>query len=68
MKRMTDVLCSTRQSIRIGGEVILTTQVRQRFLLLDYGHLEYMFDSLHRNTTEAHNTRAYLLAALYNAP
>ena len=65
---MTDVLCSTRTAIRIGGEVIPTTQVRQRLLSLDYGHLEYVFDCLRRNTTEVRNIRAYLLAMLYNAP
>lgn len=65
---MTDVLCSTLPAIRIGGEVIPTAQVRQRLLSLDYGHLEYVFDSLHRNTTEVRNIRAYLLTTLYNAP
>lgn len=65
---MTDVLCSTRPAIRIGGEVIPTTQVRQRLLSLDYGHLEYVFDCLRENTTQIRNIRAYLLTALYNAP
>lgn len=65
---MTDVLCSTRPYIRIGGEDIPTAQVRRRFLTLDYGHLEYVFDCLRRNTTEVRNIRAYLLTALYNAP
>lgn len=65
---MTDVLCSTRPAIRIGGESIPTAQVRQRLLSLDYGHLEYVFDCLRRNTTEVRNIRAYLLTTLYNAP
>ena len=65
---MTDVLCSTRPAIRIGGEVIPTAQVRQRLLSLDCGHLEYVFDCLRENTTQIRNIRAYLLTALYNAP
>lgn len=65
---MTDVLCSTRPTLRIGGEDIPTSQVQERFQMLDYGHLEYIFDCLRRNTTEIRNIRAYLLTALYNAP
>ena len=65
---MTDVLCSTRATVRIGGEDIPTAQVRCRFRTLDRSHLEYVFECLRRNTTEVRNIRAYLLTALYNAP
>lgn len=65
---MTDTLCSTRPTLRIGGEEIPAEQVKGRFLSLDYGHLEYVFDCLRRNTTQIRNIRAYLLTALYNAP
>lgn len=65
---MTDVLCSTRTTVRIGGEDIPTAQVRRRFRTLDRSHLEYIFECLRRNTTEVRNIRAYLLTALYNAP
>lgn len=65
---ITDVLCSTRATVRIGGEDIPTVQVRHRFLMLGRSHLEYVFECLRRNTTEVRNIRAYLLTALYNAP
>ena len=65
---MTDVLCSTRTTVRIGGEDIPTAQVRHRFLMLGRNHLEYVFECLRHNTTEVRNIRAYLLTALYNAP
>lgn len=65
---MTDILCSTRPTIRIGGEELPAEQVKDRFSSLDYGHLEYVFDCLRRNTTQIRNIRAYLLTALYNAP
>ena len=42
--------------------------MKGRLLSLDYGHLEYVFDCLRRNTTQIRNIRAYLLTALYNAP
>ena len=65
---ITDVLCSTRDTGRIGGEDIPTAQVCHRFLMLGRSHLEYVFECLRRNTTEVRNIRAYLLTALYNAP
>lgn len=65
---ITDVLCTTRPAIRIGGEELPTAQVRERFYRLDAGHLEYVFDCLRRSTTQIRNIRAYLLTALYNAP
>ena len=65
---MTDVLCSTRTTVRLGGEDIPTAQVRHRFLMLGRSHLEYVFECLRRNTAEIRNIRAYLLTALYNAP
>ena len=54
--------------MKTGGEEIPAEQVKGRFLSLDYGHLEYVFDCLRRNTTQIRNIRAYLLTALYNAP
>lgn len=63
-----DVLCTTRPTVRIGGEDIPTAQAQDRFYRLDHGHLEYVFDCLRRNTTQIRNIRAYLLTALYNAP
>ncbi len=65
---ITDVLCSTRPTLRIGGEELPTSQVKSRFLALDSSHLEYVFDCLRNNTTQIRNIRAYLLTALYNAP
>ena len=65
---ITDVLCSTRATLRIGGEELPTAQVKERFYKLDYSHLEYVFDCLRKNTTKIRNIRAYLLTALYKAP
>lgn len=65
---MVDTLCSTSPTIRIGGGDVPTEQVKERLSRLDCSHLEYVFDCLHRNTTQIRNIRAYLLTALYNAP
>lgn len=65
---LVDALCSTSPTIRIGGGDVPTAQVKERLLRVDSSHLEYVFDCLHRNTTQIRNIRAYLLTALYNAP
>lgn len=65
---MADVMCSTQQTIRIGGNDIPLTQVQARFYRLDYSMMVYVFESLHRNTTKVRNIRAYLLTTLFNAP
>lgn len=65
---ITDVLCSTRPMLRIGGELLPTQQVQERFRQLEYDHLEYVIESLRRSTAQVFNVRAYLLTILYNAP
>lgn len=55
---MCDVLCTTRATVRIGGEDIQTDQVQDRFYRLGNGHLEHVFNCLRRNTREVHNIRA----------
>ncbi len=65
---ITETLYSTRTTIRINGEDIPSEQVKARFLTLNHEHVNYIFESLARNTTDIRNIRAYLLTALYNAP
>ena len=65
---IVDTLCTTRPTVRIGGDYISAAVVKERFLRLEYEHLEYVFDCLRRNTTQVRNIRAYLLTTLYNAP
>ncbi|AMJ41476.1 DUF6017 domain-containing protein [Anaerotignum propionicum] len=65
---MLDIVCSNAQTTRIAGQDIPTTVVKSRFLKLDSSHIEYVFDSLSKNTTKINNIKAYLLTSLYNAP
>ena len=65
---ITETLCSTRPTIRIGGEDMPAEQVKSRFLTLNCEHVNYVFESMARNSTDIRNIRAYLLTALYNAP
>ena len=65
---LADILCSSKATIRISGEQLPLAAVKDRFLKLDQSHMEYVFDSLKKNTTSIRNIRGYLLTALYNAP
>ena len=65
---MTDVLCSTRPTMRIGGEELSIEVIKARFWRLDQSHIEYVLDRMKETTTKIRNIRGYLLTALYNAP
>ena len=56
---ITDTLCSTRPTIRIGGEEIPIEAVKDRFWRLEQSHIEYVFDRMKENTTKIRNIRGY---------
>lgn len=65
---ITDVLCSTQATFRIGGTQFKSQIVRERLLTLRQAHVEYALDCMAKNTTKIRNIRGYLLTVLYNAP
>lgn len=65
---MAEVCCSTKSTIRICKEEVPTGIVKNRFLKLNYEHISYVMDCLNHNTTRIGNIKAYILAALFNAP
>ena len=64
---MVEVCCSKRDSIRISGNEFPTAVVKSRFLKLTKEHIDYVLESMRKNTTLIRNIKAYTLAALYNA-
>ena len=52
----------------IGGEEIPIAAVRERLGQLDRFHITYVLDCMQKTNTPIRNIRAYLLAALYQAP
>ncbi len=64
---ITDTYCSPESYVRIGKREIPIATVRQRLLMLTAEHIEYVINSLERNTTEIKNMRAYMLTSLYNS-
>ena len=68
LELVTDVICSTRPTIRIGCEEVSAKAVKDRFWQLDQSAVEYVFERMGENTRKIYNIRGYLLTALYNAP
>lgn len=65
---MLEAVCSTKKTIRIGGEDRPAEVVKSRMMKLGQFHVEYVLETLGKNTTEVRNIRNYLLTTLYNAP
>lgn len=68
LKIMTDVANASTPTVMIGRQEIPTVIVRQRFLMLDATHIEYVLECIHQSKARIHNIHAYLLTALYRAP
>ena len=65
---MLEVVCSNRKTIRISGEDKPTALVKSCMLKLDFSHVEYILETLAKNTTHIRNIKSYLLTTIYNAP
>ena len=54
-------------TVRISGMDKPAALVKNRFMKLNYSHIEYVLFSLQRNTSKVANIRSYLLTTLYNS-
>ena len=66
-QKVTQVLCR-QDYILIASNQYPASVVKSKLLKLNYFHIEYVLECLHRNTTKVTNIRKYLLAVLFNAP
>ncbi len=65
---MLEIVMNRSPTVRIGREAEYpTVYVRERFRKLRREHIEKVLDGISENTTRVYNTKAYLLAALFNA-
>ncbi len=66
---MLEVALARTPTMKIGRDAEYPTAfVQQRFNQLTSTHIEKVLEAIQENTTRVWNTRAYLLAALFNAP
>ncbi len=68
VEMMAEACCTRRDFVHIGGNDIPSGAVKKRFLKLNREHIVYVLDCMKENTTLVRNIKAYILAALYNAP
>lgn len=64
---MLDVILSKEDKIKVSGRYISKEIVKSRFLLLKYEHIEYVLESIRKNSKKATNIRNYLITCLYNS-
>ena len=62
-----EVVVSESSSILVASERYPAALVKSKLLKLNYSHIEYVLECLHKNTTKVQNIKKYLLAALFNA-
>lgn len=66
---MLEVALCESPTIRIGRRrEYPTALVQGRFARIDSSHIERLLDAIQENTVPVRNTKAYLLAALFDAP
>lgn len=65
---IVETVCTSRRTIRIAGDDHPAELVKSKFLKLNSGHIEFVFDCLRENTTKIRNIKQYLRAVLFNAP
>ena len=66
---MLEVALTRTPTMKIGRDAEYPTAfVQQRFQQITATHIEKVLDGIRENTPRVWNTRAYLLAALFNAP
>lgn len=64
---MVEVAMNRSKTIKLGRDAEYPTEyVQERFRKIDAGHIEKVMDGIRENTTLVHNTKAYLMAALFN--
>ncbi len=65
---IVEMVVGKRDSLVIGGAEYPQSIIRQRFLSLDAGHIEYAMWKISENLGEIHNMKKYMIATLFNAP
>ena len=65
---MVEVAMNRSKTVKIGRDAEYpAAYVRDRFRKLTGEHIRKVLEGIGENTTRVYNTRAYLLAALFNA-
>lgn len=65
---IVETVAYTGKKFVVASNELPAEFVKNRFMKLNFMHIQYVISSMKKNTTEIKNIKKYLLAALYNAP
>lgn len=67
---MVETVMSNRAMIRIAGDDYPFSVVKEKFLQIDYSHMQFIIDSFNEGArnTEIKNIKQYMKAVIFNAP
>ena len=65
---IVETVAYTGKKLVVASNELPAEFVKNRFMKLNFMHIQYVISSMKKNTTEIKNIKKYLLAALYNAP
>lgn len=63
-----EIVCVKHEAVRIGGEIYPYELVKERFLMLNSSHLQYVIECMQNTSVKITNVKAYMITVLYNAP
>ena len=67
LELMTEIVCCHKPMVVIACQELPQKIVKDRFLKLDYTHIEYVFDCLRKTESRVRNIKSYMLTKLYNS-
>ena len=67
LELMTEIVCYHKPTVVIACQELPKKIVKDRFLNLDYTHIEYVFDCLRKTGNRVRNIKSYMLTMLYNS-
>ena len=65
---LLETMLGQNSQIIIASNKYPIALVKSKFMKLDSSHIQYVMDSLNKNTSKVKNIKKYLLATLFNAP
>ncbi|KIR03481.1 hypothetical protein P261_02296 [Lachnospiraceae bacterium TWA4] len=68
LELIVEVMCSSREKIRIASDDKPIGIVKSRFMKLTSEHIKFVIDRFAETTTKISNMKQYLLATIFNAP
>ncbi len=67
IKVVKEVLVSRKKNIPINSEVKSLQEVKKQLLKINTGHIQYIIESINKNTKDIKNIKSYILTVLYNS-